>query len=210
MMRLAFAFLVAAVPFGRAVPALPPDSSSEQKIIAAHSAFIARDGSRLKIAGQVFADQGKCEEGDCTRYRVDGVWHGRYVGIHVSRYEDGDYILIDAKGNGHYRAIGSRPMQSPSGLLFFTGHHDDRDWSPYQGASIWQWEPVPRRLRVVDTDLVMFDSFVAWRDDRCVEFTGARGYNVGLQPVRTYWLSEQEGDWRLFETKPNQCGSASR
>jgi hypothetical protein len=200
------------VPIRTAKAAVENDlrTQSEQTLISRHPALVARDGGSLKVAGQVFTDEGDCQEGDCTRYRVDGVWHGRFIGVDVTYYEDGDYILIDGKGNGYYTTIGSRPIPSPTGRLFFTGHHDDREWSPYEGASVWLWEPFPRRLRVVDTDLVVFNSFVAWRGDSCVEFTGARGYNVGMQPTRTYWLAEQEGDWRLLEKRPDSCGSVDR
>jgi len=180
-------------------------ASSDQALIQAHATLVVRDGPTLRIAGETFTDEGDCDQGDCTRYRVDGVWHDRYVGIAVSHYEGGDYLLIDGRGNGHYYPIGSRPISSPSGRRFFTGHHDDVEWSPYQGASVWEWEPIPRRLRIVDTDLAMFVSFAGWRGDSCVEFTGARGFNVGLSPVRTYWLAEQQGDWRLFEGRPSTC-----
>ena len=47
-----------------------------------------------------------------------------------------------------------------------------------------------------------FAGFVAWRGESCVEFTGARGYNVGLQPIRTFWLVERGGKLtvRKFDT----------
>jgi hypothetical protein len=212
LISLVIAGCTASVPTGSVNPAVQNDlrTQSDQAVISSYPALIVRDGASLKIAGQVFTDKGDCQAGDCTRYRVDGVWHDRFVGIDVSQYEDSDYILIDAKGNGSFLTIGSRPIPSPSGRLFFAGHHDDREWSPFHGASVWLWEPFPRRLRVVDTDLVVFDSFVAWRGDRCVEFKAARGFNVGMQPVRTFWLTEQEGDWRLLEKRPNDCRPEER
>ncbi len=153
------------------------------------------------VRGQTFRDQGDCQLGDCTRYHADGVW-GEYVGVEVGYYEGDDYYLVDRDG---YLPIGSRPIPSPSGKRFFSGYHNDVQWSPYQGASVWEWEPHPRRLRIVDTDLVAFDTFVGWIGDRCVEFTGARGYNVGMLPTQTFWLAEQHGDWQLLETRPAIC-----
>lgn len=175
---------------------------SEAELIAAHPNLMTRRGGALEVGGQTFSDEGDCQSGDCTRYRADGVWKGEHVGIEVSYYEESDYFLV---GRNDHIPIGSRPIPSPSGRRFFTGHHDDRRWSPYQGASIWEWEPTPRRLRIVDTDLVAFHSFTAWRGERCVEFTGARGYNVEARPSRTFWLVEQHGDWQLLEERPPIC-----
>ena len=178
------------------------EQQAEAALVAAHPDLMNRRGRVLSVRGQTFEDEGDCESGDCTRYEADGVWKDQYVGVQVHYYEEGDYLLVDR--NDHI-PIGSRPIPSPSGRRFFTGHHDDRRWSPYQGASVWEWEPTPRRLRVVDTDIVQFDSFTGWRGDRCVEFIGARGYNVGLEPARTFWLAEQDGDWRLLEERPAVC-----
>lgn len=175
---------------------------SDSGLIRAHPNLISRNGGVLEVRGQTFRDQGDCQAGDCTRYRADGVWNGEYVGVEVSYYEEGDYYLV---GHNFREPIGSRPIPSPSGKRFFTGHHDDRRWSPYQGASVWEWEPHPRRLRVVDTDLVVFERLVGWRGDSCVEFTGARGYNVETRPMQTFWLAEQDGDWRLREERPAIC-----
>lgn len=176
--------------------------SSDTALIEAHPQVLSRSGSVLKVGAQTFRDEGDCEAGDCTRYRADGVWHDQYVGIKVDYYEEDDYFLVD---RDVHIPIGSRPITSPSGKRFFTGHHDDRGWSPYQGASVWDWYPYPRRLRIVDTNLVAFESFVAWRGEQCVEFTGARGYNVGLSTTRTFWLVEQRGDWQLLEERPAAC-----
>jgi hypothetical protein len=175
---------------------------AEAALAVAYPNLISRRGSVLAVRGQTFTDRGDCQTGDCDRYRADGVWKAQYVGVDVSYYEEGDYFLVDSHD---HIPIGSRPISSPSGRRFFTGHHDDRRWSPYQGASVWEWEPAPRRLRIVDTDLVAFESFVGWRGDSCVEFIGARGYNVEYRPARTFWLAEQDGDWRLSEEQPAMC-----
>lgn len=172
-------------------------------LVSDYPELMRRDGAILTANGMVFRDEGICEEGDCVRHRVDGVWHERYVGVGVGYPEHDDYLLV--VHDSLAIPIGSRPIPSPSGKRFFTGHHDDREWSPSQGASVWEWEPGPRRLRIVDTDLVVFDSFVAWRGDSCVEFIGARGYRIGMQPMRTFWLAEQHGDWQLLETRPGIC-----
>jgi hypothetical protein len=171
-------------------------------LAAKHPNLLQRNGRSLTVAGQRFDDTGNCNLGDCTRHRADAVWHDRYVGLEVTRYEDADYLLL---GAGDPISLGARPIASPSGKRFFAGTHDDRWWTPNQGASVWEWEPLPRRLRVVDTNLVAFDSFVGWRGESCVEFRGARGYNVRPEPVRTFWLVEREGDWQLTETRPAEC-----
>jgi co-chaperonin GroES (HSP10) len=175
---------------------------SDAELIASHPNLMSRRGVVLEVQGQSFSDQGDCEVEDCTRYRADSVWKEEYVGIQVSYYEESDYYIVDRKD---VLPIGSKPIPSPSGKRFFTGHQDDRGWSPYQGASVWEWEPRPRRLRIVDTDLVEFYSFVSWRGDKCVEFTGARGYNVDSRPEQTFWLAEQHGDWQLLEERPAIC-----
>ena len=175
---------------------------SDDELIASHPNLMSRKGGVLEVRGQSFSDQGDCQAGDCARYRADSVWKGEYVGIVVGYYEEGDYYLVDR--NDHI-PTGSRPIPAPSGKRFFTGHHDDRRWSPYQGASVWEWEPHPRRLRIVDSYLVAFDRFVGWRGDKCVEFTGARGYNVEVRPSQTFWLAEQYGDWQLLEERPAIC-----
>jgi hypothetical protein len=176
--------------------------SSDAKLVVMYPNLMLRRGGVLVVRGHTFKDKGDCQTGDCTRYRADGVWKGEYVGVEVSYYEEGDYYLV---GKNFREAIGSRPIPSPSGTRFFTGHHDDRRWSPYQGASVWEWEPHPRRIRVVDTDLVVFEKLVGWRGDSCVEFTGARGYNVEPRPMQTFWLAEQDGDWQLREERPAIC-----
>jgi hypothetical protein len=175
---------------------------SDKPIVLAYPDLMRRDGAVLTVRGVTFADEGDCNQGDCTRYRADQVWHGEYLGINVTYYEGSDYFLVIRNG---IIPIGSRPIPSPSGKRFFIGQHNDREWSPYQGPSVWAWEPTPRRLRVVDTDLVTFDSFVGWRGDSCIEFVGARGYNTGLQPLRTFWLAEQSGDWQLLEKRSEIC-----
>jgi hypothetical protein len=53
----------------------------------------------------------------------------------------------------------------------------------------------------------MFDSFIGWRGDSCIEFTGARGFNVGARPTQTFWLAEQNGDWQLLEKRPAICAN---
>jgi hypothetical protein len=175
---------------------------SDAELVSAYPDLIKRTGGALIVRGQTFKDEGDCQSGDCTRYRADGVWHSEYVGVDVAYYEEGDYFLVT---RSDHIPVGSRPIPSPSGRRFFTGHHDDRRWSPYQGASVWEWEPHPRRLRIVDTDLVVFERFIGWRGEKCVEFTGARGYNVGMGPARTFWLAEQNGDWQLLEQRPPTC-----
>ena len=174
----------------------------DARLVSAHPHLMKRKGAVLEARGQTFADEGDCQSGDCTRYRADGVWKGEYVGIDVSYYEEGDYFLV---GRNDHIPIGSRPISSRSGTRFFTGHHDDRRWSQYQGASVCAWDPHPRRLRIVDTDLVAFYSFIGWHGDSCVEFTGARGFNVALETIRTFWLAERDGDWQLFEDRPAVC-----
>lgn len=176
--------------------------SSDVELISAYPGLVRRQGKVLTVLGQTFEDRGECVSGDCTRYRVDGVWRNQYVGVEVSHYEETDYFLVMPN---HHIPIGSRPIPSPGGKHFFSGHHDDRRWSPYQGSSIWTWNPFPRRLRIVDTDLVAFDSFVSWHGESCVEFTGARGYNVRMEPTRTFWLTEADGDWRLSGERPANC-----
>lgn len=191
---------------GGAAAAIAADlkQSSDAALLAAHPQLVRRKGPTLIVGAERFTDEGDCGQGDCTRYRADGMWHGKYVGIDVSHYEGGDYILA---GAGDAVAIGSRPISSPSGRRFFTGHQDDRDWTPYQGAAVWDWHEYPRRLRLVDTHLVVFHAFTSWHADACVEFTGSRGgYGGGeVQPVRTFWLAEEQGDWRLSEERPSAC-----
>lgn len=178
----------------------------EAALIAAHPHLLKRNGAALAVQGFVFMDARDCGADDyaddCVSYRVDGVWNGRDVGVEANYYEERDYFLVTG---GDPLSIGARPISSPSGNRFFAGHHSDHRWSPIQGASVWEWNPHPRRLRVVDTDLVMFDRFVAWHGDGCVEFYGARGYMEELQPVRQFWLAEVEGDWRLLEERPPNC-----
>jgi hypothetical protein len=36
-----------------------------------------------------YTDEGDCQSGDCTRYRADGVWHDRYVGVKVENHAHG-------------------------------------------------------------------------------------------------------------------------
>lgn len=187
----------------RAQPgAADPESTAEAAVIAAHPALIRRTGRTLEIGGSTYIDKSDCENGDCIIHYVDAVWQGEHVGLRVHYYEGGDYMLVT---RGAETLLGDRPIPSPSGRRFFVGWHDDRDWAPHQGASVWEWEPHPRRLRIVDTALVMFDSFVAWRGEHCIEFTGARGYGLGLQPIRSFWLVEQGGDWALEEARPEGC-----
>jgi hypothetical protein len=143
--------------------------------------------------------------GDCTRYRADGVWHDKYVGVTVTYYETGDYLLV---ADGCKWAIRARPIKSPDGRRFFTGFHADNDeWTPSDGASVWDWHDYPRRLRVLDTHLVVFDRFTRWHGNNCVEFTGARGgYGGGdMEPTQAFWLAEQNRDWQLHEKQPSTC-----
>jgi hypothetical protein len=178
---------------------------TDDSIVAAYPHLIRREGPTLFVHGERYTDEGDCRSGDCTRYRADGVWHDRYVGVEVGYYEGGGYLLL---GPGESLPIMTRPIASPSGTRFFTGYHDDTSWTPYHGASVWDWHDYPRRLRTVDTHLVVFDSFTRWHGESCVEFRGARGgYGGGaMQPVRTYWLAEQDGDWRLVDERPQICG----
>lgn len=172
-------------------------------LVRAHPRLLKRTGPVLTAKGKSFVDRGNCAvEGDCVHYLADGVWLDEYVGINVQHFEEGDYLLVT-----HYGTIpiGARPIPSPNGKRFFVGSHDDRQWSPYQGASVWEWEPHPRRLRVVDTDLVTFEEFIGWQGNSCVNFRGARGYNVRYEATKTFWLAESEGDWRLFENQPASC-----
>lgn len=175
---------------------------SDVTLTSAHPELMSRTGAVLTVKGRSFADKGDCRAGDCIRFRADAVWRNEHVGINVHEYEEADYLLI---ADGDDIPLGSRPIPSPSGRRFFTGHHDDRRWSPNQGAAVWEWEPHPRRLRIVDPDLVVFQEFVAWRGDGCVEFIGARGFNVAAAPTRTFWLAEQHGDWQLLEERPPTC-----
>lgn len=181
---------------------------TDQPFIDAHPGLVTRKGTTLVFKnGETLTDEGDCGEGDCTQYRVDGVWRGQFVGVDVTQYEDSDYLLVNLDANNSLEFIGSRPIPSPDGKLFFAGFHDDRKWSPYQGASVWELDENvgPNRLRVVDTQLVAFDSFTAWRGNQCVEFKGSRGYNRGIQPTRVFWLARQEGDWQLLERPSAIC-----
>lgn len=179
-----------------------PETASEADLISAYPAVISREGAVLTVQGTTFTDEGDCQEGACARYRADGMWKGKNVGVAASFHEGRDYFLVTG---GFVEPIGSRPISSPSGNRFFTGHHSDHAWSPYQGASIWDWEPEPRRLRIVDTPLVSFDEFVSWRGDGCVEFRGTRGHPSEGAEVRSFWLAKRMGDWQLLESRPNTC-----
>ncbi len=180
-----------------------PARIAEAAVIAAHPALLRRTGRTLHIGEQTYVDSVDCESGDdCLVHYVDAVWKGQHVGLRVHWYEGQEYMLVT---NGAETLLGEKPIPSPSGERFFAGWHDDRDWAPHQGASVWEWDPHPRRLRLVDTALVMFDSFVAWRGEGCVEFTGARGFGKGLEPIRSFWLFEQDGDWALTDHQPAQC-----
>ena len=175
--------------------------------IAAHPGLVTRTGRTLTFKnGETLTDEGDCNEGDCVEYRVDAVWHGRFVGVDEARYESGGYLIINLSVNNSMTQTLARPIPSPDGKRFFAGRHNDSDWDVSQGAAIWDFDEYgPNRLRLVDTQLLMFDSFVAWRGNGCVEFTGARDYNRGLKPIRTYWLAEEAGDWRLLETPSAVC-----
>lgn len=187
----------------------PAAGDKETAVAAVHPGLFERRGAELRLKnGAVFTDSGDCRSLHCDRYRADAVWHGRYVGVAHDQYEGGSYFLVDTKqASSHADEIAARPILSPSGRRFFAGHHSDMDWSPYQGAAIWEFNAGTGadRLRVVDTRLLMFDSFVAWRGDGCVEFKGARGYGEMSRPTRTYWLVEQGGDWRLLEARAPSC-----
>lgn len=184
-----------------------PARVAEEAVIAAHPELIRRNGRSLQVGPWTYTDSADCESGeDCLVHYVDAVWNGRHVGILVHSYEDQEYMLVT---DGKETLLGDRPIPSPSGSRFFAGWHDDRDWTPHHGASVWEWEPLPQRLRIVDTAIVMFDSFVAWHGEGCVEFTGARGYGKGLQSIRSFWLAEQSDDWALLETRPASCMPAS-
>lgn len=180
---------------------------SDLSFIAAHPGFATRTSRTLTFKnGETLTDEGDCDEGDCVEYRVDGVWHDRFVGVDLTQYEDSDYVIVNLGVNNSLVSTAARPIPSPDGKLFFAGRHDDRAWDPLHGAAIWEFADYgPVRLRLVDTHLVMFDRFVAWRGNACVEFTGARDYNKGLKPIRTYWLAEEEGDWRLMESPSATC-----
>lgn len=175
--------------------------------IAAHPGLVTRSGRTLTFRnGETLTDEGECDEGDCFEWRVDGVWHDRFVGVSETQYEHAGYVIVNLGVNNSLVSTASRPIPSPNGKLFFAGEHDDRAWDPLHGAAIWAFDEYgPNRLRLVDTHLLMFDRFVAWRGDKCVEFTGARGYNRDPKPIRTYWLAEEAGDWRLLETPSDVC-----
>lgn len=179
--------------------------NSDEAIVSAHPRLMRREGATLIVGEERFTDEGDCQWGDCTRYRADGVWNDEYVGIRVTHYESGDYLLV---GGRQSWSIRSRPITSPNGRRFFTGFHaDNEEWTPSDGASVWDWRDYPRRLRVVDAHLVVFDQFTRWHGDSCIEFTGARGgYGGGdMEPQRTFWLVEQNRDWQLLEERPATC-----
>lgn len=114
-------------------------TDSDAANVAAHPKLMSRRGGTLTVGGHAFVDEGDCEKGDCTRYRTDGVWQGRYVGIRANGYEDSEYFLMTPEANASwFEAIGARPEPSPSGRLFFAGEHDDRQWSPLAGAAVWE------------------------------------------------------------------------
>jgi len=184
-----------------------PRTFTDLPFIAAHPGFVTRSGRTLTFRnGETLTDEGDCNEGDCIEWRADDVWHDRFVGVSETQYEDSGYVIVNLGVNNSLVSTASRPIPSPNGKLFFAGHHDDRAWDPLHGAAIWAFdESGPNRLRLVDTHLLMFDRFVAWRGDACVEFTGARGYSRGLKPTRTYWLAEEAGDWRLLEAPSAVC-----
>ncbi len=177
----------------------------EADLISAYPHLIRRQEGILWVERMPFTNEGDCQEGACDYYRADGVWKGKHVGVDARYHEGRDYFLV----TGNYaEPIGSRPISSPSGTRFFTGHQSYHGWTPYEGASVWEWEPQPSRLRIVDTHLVTFEEFVAWRGDGCVEFRGTRGLPSDETEVRNFWLAEQNGDWQLLENRPKTCNSA--
>lgn len=193
-------------------PGAPVDGVfTDASVIAANPDLVTRTGKTLRFRnGTTLTDEGDCSKGDCVEYRVDGAWHKRFVGVDETHYEGGGYIVVNLGMNNSLVRTGSRPVPSPNGKLFFAGYHDDVELTPNHGAAIWEFdESGPSRLRLVETYQLMFDSFVAWRGSSCVEFTGARGYGRGMKPIRSYWLAEDQGDWRLLESPASTCKANS-
>jgi hypothetical protein len=187
-------------------------------LISRHPQILRRRGAVLSVRSgggeRSFRDRGVCAGFDtCERHRVVAVLRDRYVAVQVAHGEGFDTLLLDTQsGNG--REIGAAPHPSPSGDLFFVGYSEEvGDWTPLMGASVWRLSDagaVAERLRVVDTTLAYVTSFVAWRSERCVEFRGTRGFPFdGNSQERSFFLSEQGGDWRLFEERPPDCAGAA-
>ena len=203
---LASALLMPALPAASAPPD-DPGLAAEARLAQQHPGLFRRDGDTLVIGKQRFTDKGRCEDDDvdCATYRVERV-HGDHVGVRVGGYEDSSYMFV-GPGDFDVIDIGGDPEPSPDGRRFFVLNWDPySEWSPANGAAIWEWRQGPVRLRHVDESITYVERLIAWRGNACVELLAAdtdEGRVAGQ--TNQVWLAAQDGDWRLSKTRPPVC-----
>lgn len=186
----------------------------EAALLAQYPHLAKRENQVLKLwpgrNGTIALDDRSCDNSpvdDCVTYRFDAVFEGGDIlGVSESYYEGHSYTLYHQAGPSI--EVGERPIAAPDNRHLFSAASTDGH-PPDAGVSIIAVAGPRMTLvrRVFTSSLTAYES-MRWLGPRCVGFTasvvGADG-NYGDQPRGTWYLIEDEPEWRLSREASSEC-----
>mgnify|MGYP002780405004 CR=1 FL=1 len=167
---------------------------------------------RMGLGWQRLVDVGTCAGyATCDRYRVRGMWLGRFVAIsHFSGEATTVYLYDMHAGTSHL--VGAVPVFGPDGRVFVAADHDEQNESDLLGTAIWDASErgAPRLLQLFPVEQLAFPRIEGWRGRDCVELTGLPGYGTATfdaaAPRITAFAVRDRGVWRMDTNgRPDLC-----
>ncbi|MFD1787802.1 hypothetical protein ACFSC3_09465 [Sphingomonas floccifaciens] len=190
----------------------PPAASVEVTILAQNPTVARRRGSVLTVGRRTYRTIGcgNARPDDCIEYRLDAVFPGGIVGIEVTYYEGGGYLLTDGLTE---IPVGERPLLSPDRRYLLAAHFAEAH-VPSIGVTLIPVTPGESGDRLVPVRSISPAALVDYRDVRwltpsCAGFLAAdprTGW--GDEKVSRWYLVDARPEWRLTTVHDPACGAA--